>query len=1715
MKKLMTLTVGSLCAFAIGAQSAHAAMSSVPTPPPAVQEVAEDVDYEARLDNARVRFALLEANFAECKTKAQSSGYYDAFDMKLSKVEGWLEQISFVIDGCKEVLSYPPSEAVDRDEMLSYLESLLFEAESDMSTMNDIDVEIAQLKNMDAAADLFSAYCTSRRYQMLDARPPEGCSESDEYFLLDKVTNFLELLESGSYTVREELQRCHEQISYGADIITVAAEFNASIARTMETLEEATSQYREALNSIWFEGGVENAQFIMTDELRDALTEACDFLQLFVEQMAEDLEYSGENDYVQSQYENVSEHYQSELDSYAGSLQEIDENIAIFNASTEFETVEVVVQAASIIKSNFAYTRYQFGELKEQYASDLAALCFYRDTWQKVESQAAQIAGLFTELQNLREDNASNAAFISKCDEFENECEVLEADNLWLGTDLTSKNYQLDEYSRNLYESRLQQSQHGIAQARVHLEDLQQKAEAEQGEIAELAAAKAEVIEFCKMAVARAAETRSRTEGNLTIPMSLADTSAGNRLQDIRLEILAILDNNLVAPVQALYEQLRQDVANQTLDTMDKCAEYRAHLSDIEEEATVTFGIHYEQWQQLMSLSLTMVETKGDLAALAAEIQAAIDEVEGMLEAGRLPTHITEILHNTLTDYRALFSEVESAIRSVDDFDCDLGNNEYITDAMTVTLNGLCDQADDLRSRFAQARQEYREEMETQGFHMQFNANTFFAKVTEIINSIDRFVLYLNNNLTDGDNFSDHFVFTQGLLTPGSHLYGLFWQYNNEAQAYYTQNYTNPAYAIMAACNEAASNGTLSERADECLAQLYRLQYEASAYEQNWRSQMDQYGEIPWMIAALESRFAVVQDRIANFAAYLGGLTVPESDYHDYVQSILNNTIAEVTRLGNEATALQNRLNNCQTLDGYDEIGIQLGMVEENLEQCISQFGNSFANMPDAAPVGDASSLYAAYDKMAQEISDFLSDLTNVLMPPAEVQGTCFYSEMMERNSLAQLDARALRDALAKERTLLDEAVSQGRLNAYAVEALDVINDKMWRLTEIQSSFYNEWSSMATDAKRYITLRKNVSDYRAENAAYQAQVAEYALLADGNSDLLSVTDLFTTSYNAVEQSLNNIESGLSNMQYSYEMYELEERAALVRQALDVWFEQFKEMWAENGGPVPGSVTDALFAEFNALFTQARMLDAECKAVEAQISEVFSDITFCDEVSVGFVARLSEIVAMTAANGDRLDYIVAEGLSAQAAGAFDESYVNDLNAVIADYARVQAVCESIFADFRGFEGLFTDYNRYVAAAAAERAEIQEFAANATTDEYDEAIQAVLAAIEEIDICIAEHYTDLLFDWDAAAFQQPTLNDYQYYFAEPMQQLRAAMQTFWQEVKPAGAITISSLEAEYEMTVEYQIASKTETYREYDENFDFDVVKRCELYQSIVALFNARFSEDHRMLMAIDHAIRDCKENPDLLLLEGEDIMARLAVVRAEADAFRADFLAAMEQYADELAAEYALRSGATTDTTADDVVLYVDTYVVNAGDNVEVPIKLKSNVDIKGFQFDMEVPEGLVQAGSVPQYVITYTTTDRSEGVVFQTNYMAETSKFRVIGVMSSSDVVITAGDGAVVNLQIANVPEGNYPLVFTNVKLIDANNEFIAIDKVIGNVRAVTLANFGGADSTGSDIISDLATALGTAASDATTVDQNDITGDGEVSIGDITTAIRLLNEKQ
>lgn len=1709
----MTLTVGSLCAFAIGAQSAHAAMSSVPTPPPAVQEVAEDVDYEARLDNARVRFALLEANFAECKTKALSSGYYDAFDMKLSKVEGWLEQISFVIDGCKEVLSYPPSEAVDRDEMFSYLESLLFEAESDMSTMNDIDVEIAQLKNMDAAADLFSAYCTSRRYQMLDARPPEGCSESDEYFLLDKVTNFLELLESGSYTVREELQRCHEQISYGADIITVAAEFNASIAQTMETLEEATSQYREALNSIWFEGGVENAQFIMTDELRDALTEACDFLQLFVEQMAEDLEYSGENDYVQSQYENVSEHYQSEVDSYAGSLQEIDENIAIFNASTEFETVEVVVQAASIIKSNFAYTRYQFGELKEQYASDLAALCFYRDTWQKVESQAAQIAGLFTELQNLREDNASNAAFISKCDEFENECEVLEADNRWLGTDLTSKNYQLDEYSRNLYESRLQQLQNGIAQARVDLEDLQQKAE-ELGETPELTAEKAVLIERYKETMARVTEMKAQMESDMVIPMNLLDSSVGNLLKDLRRTFLNTLDNEVVAPVQDLYTDLRGELASQTLDSKDKCNVYRERLERANDSAMMAFESMNQQWKQWMTVGNVVVETRNDLSTLEVEIQAAIADLEAQLEGDNVTDSVDGIISATIGAYRELLSEVQSVRGSVDGVEYDMCESGY-TDDLMATLNGLRDQDADLRNRFVQARQDYRDEMAKAGYDVQFNSDVFFSKIADIRTDIDHFILYLNNNLTDDENFSDHYTFSQGLVTPGTHLYDLFWQYNNEAQRVYSEAYSYPAAAIVGACNEAFINGTLSERADEFLAQLYRLQLEAKDYAQRWRNELDRYGEIPWMIADMPSRIEALQSRITNYEVYLNGLTIPEGNSQEYVQRIVENTAAEMIRFEEEVAAVQSFLNNCPSLDAYDEIPEKLFHIEDELERCMQAFGNSFANMPEAAPVADINTLYAACVEVETAISEFVSDLNNVLLPPTGCVDSCIYDEMMRYNNDAQDGMRTLYAEMGEVRADIAEAADENTLNREAAHIFSMISDKKTFFLNNKQDFYNYWNNLMADANRYITLRKNVSDYRAENAAYQAQVAEYALLADGNSDLLSVTDLFTTSYNAVEQSLNNIESGLNNMQYSYDMYELEERAALVRQALDVWFEQFKEMWAENGGPVPESVTDALFAEFNALNNQARLLGAECKALLDQISADFANISFCDEVSEGFVSHLHELVEASDVVATRRDATIEAGLRAQAGGTFAESNVIDMRAVIADYTSLQRACENLSAEFRAFERLFTAYQQCLAAASAERTEVMNFAENATTDAFDNDIEETLAAIAVLMEEANESFNLLLTDWNAGAFEHKTLNDYEYCFAEPMAQLRVAMQNFWQKVKSAEVITISSLEAEYEMTVEYQIASKTETYREYDENYDFDVVKRCELYQSIVALFNARFSEDHRTLMTIDHAIRDCEENADLLLLEGEDIMARLAAVRAEADDFRADFLAAMEQYADELAAEYALRSGATTDTTADDVVLYVDTYVVNAGDNVEVPIKLKSNVDIKGFQFDMEVPEGLVQAGSVPQYVITYTTTDRSEGVVFQTNYMAETSKFRVIGVMSSSDVVITAGDGAVVNLQIANVPEGNYPLVFTNVKLIDANNEFIAIDKVIGNVRAVTLANFGGADSTGSDIISDLATALGTAASDATTVDQNDITGDGEVSIGDITTAIRLLNEKQ
>ena len=119
-------------------------------------------------------------------------------------------------------------------------------------------------------------------------------------------------------------------------------------------------------------------------------------------------------------------------------------------------------------------------------------------------------------------------------------------------------------------------------------------------------------------------------------------------------------------------------------------------------------------------------------------------------------------------------------------------------------------------------------------------------------------------------------------------------------------------------------------------------------------------------------------------------------------------------------------------------------------------------------------------------------------------------------------------------------------------------------------------------------------------------------------------------------------------------------------------------------------------------------------------------------------------------------------------------------------------------------------------------------------------------------------------------------------------------------------------------------------------------------------------------------------------------------------------------------------------------LYSADFTGGAGGHVTLPILMKNDVDIAGFQFDVELPDG-VSVSAISNGTPDVSTTNRAANHNISTSNISNGSRFAVFSLTNN---LITGTSGAVMNIRLdidRDLPLGEYNVTLKNVQLTQKN----------------------------------------------------------------------------
>ena len=135
--------------------------------------------------------------------------------------------------------------------------------------------------------------------------------------------------------------------------------------------------------------------------------------------------------------------------------------------------------------------------------------------------------------------------------------------------------------------------------------------------------------------------------------------------------------------------------------------------------------------------------------------------------------------------------------------------------------------------------------------------------------------------------------------------------------------------------------------------------------------------------------------------------------------------------------------------------------------------------------------------------------------------------------------------------------------------------------------------------------------------------------------------------------------------------------------------------------------------------------------------------------------------------------------------------------------------------------------------------------------------------------------------------------------------------------------------------------------------------------------------------------------------------------------------------------------ANTNLSTYDNVIYISPFTATAGTQTAISIKMKNTVDIRGFQFDLHLPEGMTVVKSAKGRIQGALSAGRLPDEDEHELTFSEQNDGSIRFLCSSQyDETFTGNDGEIATLQVSvasNMADGDYPIQLTDMKLTETD----------------------------------------------------------------------------
>ena len=208
----------------------------------------------------------------------------------------------------------------------------------------------------------------------------------------------------------------------------------------------------------------------------------------------------------------------------------------------------------------------------------------------------------------------------------------------------------------------------------------------------------------------------------------------------------------------------------------------------------------------------------------------------------------------------------------------------------------------------------------------------------------------------------------------------------------------------------------------------------------------------------------------------------------------------------------------------------------------------------------------------------------------------------------------------------------------------------------------------------------------------------------------------------------------------------------------------------------------------------------------------------------------------------------------------------------------------------------------------------------------------------------------------------------------------------------------------------------------------------------------------------------------------------------------------------------------TDISQLENTIYIGNVSAEKGKDMTLSVKMKNSVVAEGFQFDLELPEGVTVAKDADGFAEAYLSTERTttrKTNTFDADFQDNGALRVMAGSTNGSTLNGNDGEVATIKLNVAsNVPIGSYPIVLRNISISDsgANSYDVTLVKSTMTVTSNVLGDVNGDGYlTMADVSALVDFIMG---KNPSPFDKKlaDVNKDGDINVADVTELLKVFN---